>query len=319
MKVLKRNGLVVEFNIDKIKNAIESAMLDSNIKDENIKNKVVNDTYEDVLDEEKEVLDIEDVQNLVENNLMKNGLTDVARNYILYREKRKEVRDKQVRMYQDAQKTICDIMNMKNIENSNANIDEGSFSGKNAKVLSHFLKEYALNNLMNKKVAKAHRDGTLYTHDLDNYCSGMHNCLTIDFQDLFENNKGFETRNGDVRKPNDIMTFFQLVAVVFQCQSQVQFGGVGSNKIDYDGAPYVAITFKKCFKDAIMDIYNVNEETANKIIQNIEQGYGDIIKLDNKILKERYSKEYKVAERHTIKKTLQGAESLYHNLNTLNS
>lgn len=319
MNILKRNGSIVEFNINKINTAIKKAMLDSGVDDEILRDKVTEDTYRDLLDDNKDLLYIEDIQDLVENNLMKNGLTDVARNYILYREKRKETRDKQATLYQEAQEKISDIMNMKNIENSNANVDEGSFSGKNSKVTSHFLKEYALNNLMDKRVAQAHREGTLYTHDLDNYCSGMHNCLNIDFQDLFENNNGFETRNGDVRKPNNIMTFFQLVAVTFQCQSQVQFGGVGSNKIDYDGAPYVAITFKKCFKDALMDVNNITEETANKIISNIEFAYGDIIKLENPIIKVKYKREYDVAKRHTEKKTLQGAESLYHNLNTLES
>ena len=209
--------------------------------------------------------------------------------------------------------------NSKNIADdsvdANANVDEGSFSGKNSKVTSHFLKEYALDNLMDKEVAKAHREGRLYTHDLDNYCSGMHNCLNIDFQDLFENNKGFETRNGDVRKPNDIMTFFQLVAVVFQCESQVQYGGVGSNKIDYDAAPYVAITFKKAFKDALIDIRDYSEDKADNLIKSIENK----IKLESDYLKDYFPKEYKVAERHTIKKTMQGAESLYHNLNTLQS
>lgn len=221
VSIMKRNGDVVDFDINKIKNVVDKAMKDSGSQDDKLRDKVVNNTYSDILEEDKDIVDIETIQDLVEDNLMKVGLVDVARNYILYREKRKEIRDKQARMYQEAQDKIGDIMNMKGIENSNANVDEGSFSGKNAKVLSHFLKEYALNNLMDKRVAQAHRDGLLYTHDLDNYCNGMHNCLNIDFEDLFKNNKGFETRNGDVRKPNDIMTFFQLVAVTFQCQSQV--------------------------------------------------------------------------------------------------
>lgn len=98
-----------------------------------------------------------------------------------------------------------------------------------------------------------------------------------------------------------------------------QFGGVGANKIDYDGAPYVAITFKKSFKDALMDINGVNENVADGLIKNIENNYGNIIKLENKKLEELYPKEFKAATRHTRKKTLQGAESLYHNLNTLES
>ena len=315
MIVIKRNGNAVSFDKDKIITAIRKAMVECN-EDVNNAEIVANEVVKNI---DNEYIDIEDIQDEVESTLMELGFKDVAKAYILYRNERKYARDKQAELYLDAQSKIKEVMSMKGIENSNANVDEGSFSGKNAKVTSHFLKEYALNNLMDKDVAQAHRDGRLYTHDLDNYCSGMHNCLNIDFEDLFQNNGGFATRNGDVRKPNDIMTFFQLVAVVFQCQSQVQYGGVGANKIDYDGAPYVAITFKKCFKDALMDLNDLSSEEASNIIDTIEFEQGDIIKLENEKLKCTYPKEYKIAERHTVKKTMQGAESLYHNLNTLES
>lgn len=315
MEIIKRNGDIVPFDKLKITSAIRKAMVECNVNPSNAES-----VTEDVIKKlHGEYIEIEDIQNEVEDSLMDLGFNDVAKAYILYRLDRERKRNESSKLYDEAQKTIADIMESKNIENANANVDEGSFSGKNSKVTSHFLKEYALNNLMDKEVAQAHRTGLLYTHDLDNYCSGMHNCLNIDFYDLFENNGGFETRNGDVRKPNDIMTFFQLVAVTFQCQSQVQFGGVGANKIDYDGAPYVAITFKKSFKDALMDINGVNENVADGLIKNIENNYGNIIKLENKKLEELYPKEFKAATRHTRKKTLQGAESLYHNLNTLES
>ena len=315
MEIIKRNGDIVTFDKLKITSAIRKAMVECNVNPSNAES-----VTEDVIKKlHGEYIEIEDIQNEVEDSLMDLGFNDVAKAYILYRLDRERKRNESSKLYDEAQKTIADIMESKNIENANANVDEGSFSGKNSKVTSHFLKEYALNNLMDKEVAQAHRTGLLYTHDLDNYCSGMHNCLNIDFYDLFENNGGFETRNGDVRKPNDIMTVFQLVAVTFQCQSQVQFGGVGANKIDYDGAPYVAITFKKSFKDALMDINGVNANVADGLIKNIENNYGNIIKLENKKLEELYPKEFKAATRHTRKKTLQGAESLYHNLNTLES
>lgn len=313
MKVIKRNGDIEDFNLNKIQVAINKAMNSVALFDERILNKVVEEVYKEI--REEEVLSIESIQDAIEDILIKNNLSSIAKEYILYRDERRRVREKQANLYTESQKVIDEIMNMKNIENANANVDEGSFSGKNAKVQGHFLKEWALNNIIDKEVADAHKEGLLYIHDLDNYASGLHNCLFIDFEDLFENNGGFETRNGDVRKPNDIMTFFQLVAVTFQCQSQVQFGGVGSNKIDYDGAKYVAITFKKCFRDALMDCRDFSEEDANDIIECL----GENCKLENSYLIESFPHEYKVAERHTIKKTKQGAESLYHNLNTLES
>lgn len=319
MVVIKRNNSLVDFDLNKIKVAISKAMKECDKYNKADLDKVVEKIDNEISDWDKEynedLIHIEDIQDIIENQLMKNGLTEVAKAYILYRDNRRKIRDEQAHLYKESQDRIKEIIEMKNIENANANVDEGSFSGKNAKITSYFLKEYALNNLIDKEVAKAHREGRLYTHDLDSYCCGQHNCLFIDFQDLFDNNKGFETRNGDVRKPNDIMTFFQLVAVVFQCESQVQYGGVGANKIDYDAAPYVAITFRKAFVDALVDLRDITEQEAKKIVESIK----DKVKLESSYLKDYYPKEYEVAKRHTIKKTMQGAESLYHNLNTLES
>lgn len=327
MFIRKRNGNLVEFNRNKIKKAIDRCIVEVNndtMEEEFYISKLISiDIEKKYRDNKKEknehlIIEIEEIQDEVENLLMKYELYDIAKSYILYREKHKEIRDKHARLYEESQKVISEVMEGKGIENSNANVDEGSFSGKNSKITEHFLKDYSLNNLMDEKVANGHKEGKLYTHDINNYGNGMHNCLFIDFEDLFENNGGFATRNGDVRKPNDIMTFFQLVAVTFQCQSQVQYGGVGANKIDYDGAKYVGITFKKCYKDAIMDYVVCSEETAKQHMKNIEEEHGDIIKLENEKLMSFDRIIYNIAERHTIKKTLQGAESLYHNLNTLN-
>lgn len=313
MKVIKRNSNVEDFNVFKIKNAITQAMQSVNKYNENTIEKITNDVIQEF--EHEEIISIEEIQDVIENSLIKENLPEVAKEFILYRDRRRRVREQQARLYEESQKQMEAILNAKGIENTNANVDEGSFSGKNSKITSHFLKEYALTHLIDKEVAQAHRDGLLYIHDLDNYASGMHNCLNIDFHDLFENNEGFTTRNGDVRKPNDIMTFFQLVAVVFQCESQVQFGGVGANKIDYDAAPYVAITFKKEFKEALIDLYEFSDEHIN----NIMNEHNNIIRLENNELKEKFPDVYRVAERRTHRRTMQGAESLYHNLNTLES
>ena len=322
MKIIKRNGNIEEFNREKIANAVRKAFVETKECD----GRIIGSTSESIADiVSKEIFDlnenyieIEKIQDIVEFVLMDMNFKNTAKAYILYRDNKRQIREKQSRLYEESQQRIKDIMEMKNVENANANVDETSFSGKNAKITSYFLKEYALNNIMDKEVAKAHREGRLYTHDLDSYCCGQHNCLFVDFQDLFDNNGGFKTRNGDVRKPNDIMTFFQLVAVVFQCVSQVQYGGVGANKIDYDGAKYVGITFKKAFKDALMDLRDYTEEEAQALMNIIEQT-GKEIRLESEYLKKNLPREYKIAERHTIKKTMQGAESLYHNLNTLES
>ena len=159
MKVIKRNGNVENFDLEKIKNAINKAMNSVNEFDESILNKITKDVYEEIKDEE--LIKIEEIQDVVENILIKNNLSSIAKEYILYRDKRRRVRENQSRMYEESQKEIENIMALKNIENANANVDEGSFSGKNAKVQGYFLKEWALNNLMSETTSYNHRNGII--------------------------------------------------------------------------------------------------------------------------------------------------------------
>ena len=78
-------------------------------------------------------------------------------------------------------------------------------------------KEYALKNLISPKFAYNHINNRIYIHDLDSYAVGMHNCLSIPFDDLLA--KGFKTRQTDVRPAGSLDTAMQLVAVIFQLQS----------------------------------------------------------------------------------------------------
>jgi ribonucleoside-triphosphate reductase len=112
---------------------------------------------------------------------------------------------------------------------------------------------------LSDEVAQAHKDMLCYQHDLEKAVYGVHNCLNINFNELFKN--GFRTRNGDVRPPKSLSTALQHVAVGFQCQSQVQFGGVGSIHLDYDLAPYVRMSFLKHFMDGLK--YVEDEDVFN--------------------------------------------------------
>ena len=318
MDVIKRDGNVVEFDIKKIEKAIMSAM-ETDEQDE-YKFRLLIESIQTEIDEYySDYISIENIQDIVENCLMKEGFTKTAKKYILYREERRRIRDKQAESYSNMEEEIKSILDADDIENSNTNVDEYSTSGKNKRVLDYVNKNYALDNLIPKHISELHRKGILYQHDLDNYNVGNHNCITVDFEDLFENNQGFKTRNTDVRKPNSIMTFFQLVAVVFQLESQCQFGGISSAKIDTEAAPYVRITFEKKFKNALMDCRDYSKEEAERIIYDLKKEDENIIHLGNKKLQGLYPIEYKVAKRHTVEETEQACESLYHNLGTLES
>ena len=99
----------------------------------------------------------------------------------------------------------------------NANVDEHSFGGRTGEASSVVTKQLALDYLLSPMARKNHIDNIIYTHDLDSYYVGSHNCLSVPFDDLLAN--GFNTRQADVRPAGSINTAFQLIAVIFQIQS----------------------------------------------------------------------------------------------------
>ena len=101
-----------------------------------------------------------------------------------------------------------------NVQNQNANVDEMSFGGRMGEARAEVMKDYALNYIISPFARENHFNNEIYIHDLDSYAVGMHNCLTVPFDDLLA--KGFNTRQTDVRPANSINTAFQLVAVLFQ-------------------------------------------------------------------------------------------------------
>ena len=143
---------------------------------------------------------------------------DVAKAFIIYRNDRTRARDKKSDVVKKYVKRVH--ANDSDIENANANVDERSFSGREKEASADVGKTIALEfGGLSKEVAQAHKDMLVYQHDLEKAIIGEHNCLNLDFGEIFT--YGFKTRNGDVRPPKSFSTACQLVAVAFQCQSQV--------------------------------------------------------------------------------------------------
>ena len=204
MKIEKRDGRFVDFQQEKIINAIKKAFNEKNKDAKNIPYTIA----EKIKNNYTKIKNVEDIQNEIEEELMKLD-PEIAKTYILYREERRKARlKKDVLIEQIRNKTQA-----KNIKNSNANVDEKSFSGRKKEATDEIQKELALNYTIPKDIAEAHRNGLIYQHDISEYEIGSHNCLNIDFKQLFEN--GFSTRNGDVRTPSCFATACQLVAVAF--------------------------------------------------------------------------------------------------------
>ena len=207
--IKKRDGRIVEFNRNKIVNAILKAFeqVDGEVNDYAIEK--ANNIANFIAKEQKHMLDVEEVQDLVENGLMSTRRKDVARAYIRYRQERERIRKWNTQMMD----IVAEKLEATNVQNQNANVDEYSFGGRRGEADGVILKQYALDNLMSEMARNNHLNNEIYIHDLDSYALGMHNCLTVPFDKLLE--EGFNTRQTDVRPAGSVNTAFQLVAVIF--------------------------------------------------------------------------------------------------------
>lgn len=207
MKVKKRNGNYEDFDLQKISSAVKKAFdslkvpIDLEILDEMSKEVHVFDG-----------ISIEQIQDQLEEILIDWGFEKIAKAFKEYRYEHQLIREAKMA------KKLAGL----EIENQNANVDEHSFGGRIGEATRIITKDYALEHCVSKMAKKNHLDNMIYIHDLDSYSVGMHNCLSIPFDDLLAN--GFNTRQTDIRPAGSISTAMQLVAVIFQLQSLQQFG-----------------------------------------------------------------------------------------------
>ena len=312
MKVEKRDGTIQQYDFAKIESAVtrvfESKPLNSYVP-ENFINQLHEHFYKIVskreLKQPNVAMPIEEIQDIIRDFLLKKGQYKAAESFILYRKKHEEIREKKSWMTKELSKKLSG----KNIENQNANLDEASFGGRLGEATRVVTKDFALKYLVSKKARDNHNNNMIYIHDLDSYAVGMHNCLTIPFDDLLE--KGFSVRQTDVRPANSINTAMQLLAVIFQVQSLQQFGGVSASHLDWTMVPYVRKSFRKHFVTGVK--YLQHNECPEMININPK---------DMSIEHDFYKSEpivYRYAMDMTIKECKQAVEGMYHNLNTLQS
>ena len=336
MEIIKRNGKKVPFNQNKIIDAVLAAFKE-------VDGEVTDYAYEkagniaDYIQDEARPLTVEEVQDLVENGLMSTKRKDVARAYITYRYKRNVARG----INSDFIDAIGEKLQAANIQNQNANVDEHSFGGRMGEATDVMTKNYALEYIVSKMAKENHLNNEIYIHDLGSYAVGMHNCLSIPFDDLLAN--GFNTRQTDVRPAGSVNTAFQLVAVIFQLQSLQQFGGVSATHLDWTMVPYVRKSFTKHFIDGLkyceddgwcgFDKKDMPDGVWERLTENYKNNKKHQTILNKNAdspswmatlsIKDKYFQDcpraYRYAMDMTIKEVHQAVEGLYHNLNTLQS
>ena len=301
MKVVKRDGTEVDFQGEKIRNAILKAFID--------KGYTINSTIDDfVAKVESEIeslnktLNVEEIQDIVVKKLMSSKYKDVASAYIEYRALHEMARNQ----YKELMNAVSEKLMASDVQNQNANVDEKSFGGRIGEMADLVAKKYALDYLVSPMAKANHLNNEIYIHDLGHYATGDHNCLSVPFDKLLA--QGFNTRQTDVRPAQSINTAFQLVAVIFQLQSLQQFGGVSATHLDWTMIPYVRKSFVKHWNDGCKYVEGslINENPP--LNANIEDDYF-----------KKMPKAYQYALDMTTKECYQAVEGMYHNLNTLQS
>lgn len=217
--IIKRDGKTVPFNSSKIARAMDKAFAETG---EKIKPSHTTDMMaENIKDKIKtETVDIEAVQDLVEKALMKNGYVKTAKAYILYREDRSRVRDKNSRLMKTLNDMVIQDAKDNDTLRENANVDGNTPMGSMLKFGSETSKEYVKMYMLKPEIAKAHAEGDIHIHDMDFYPTGTTTCSQIDLTKLFEN--GFSTGHGFLRKPNSIASYAALTAIAIQANQNDQ-------------------------------------------------------------------------------------------------
>ncbi len=342
--IVKRDGRIVDFDIDKIADAIFKAadVLGGTDKDMAMELAVKTEKY--LLDICKnDTPSVEEIQDAVEKTLIESGHAKTAKEYILYRAERTRVRDmntKLMKVYEDL--TFKEAAE-NDVKRENANIDGNTAMGTMLKYGSEGAKEFYKMYVIDPKFAKAHERGDIHIHDMDFYTLTM-TCCQIDLVSLLKD--GFSTGHGHLREPNGIESYAALACIAIQSNQNDQHGGQSIPNFDYGLAPGVTKSYKQLYNANLakllefsFDMENAAEMTK-KIMTDIEEKTGLYPRMETG--EEYYEKEYEVlaaqiseathadlkklqekavqfADREIERKTFQAMEALIHNLNTMHS
>lgn len=255
--IIKRDGRRVEFNKEKIIGAIKGADSKGTIKVrmlEDIAQTISNDCPHG------NEYSVESIQDMVENELLDRGYTEVAKEYIGYRRLRTEERLKQSQVGK-MREDIFNVLEDKDVgkENSNKNID--LFVTQRDYLAGMVYKHVGLER-MPKHVREAHLDGDIYMHDMDATYSGQTNCCLLNLEDMFAN--GTAMNGVRIDTPKSFRTACTVATQIICAVSGEQLGGITMNIAHL--SPYLAKSYDRYYKE-------YGEEIADKLIrQELKDG-----------------------------------------------
>ena len=219
MKVIKRDGRVVDYDRNKIIVAIQKANAEVD-KNEQVNEEKIDSIVAGIENKHVDNMMVEDIQDMIEQKLMSEGKFELAKKYIIYRYTREMVRR--------ANTTDDSIMSL--IKNSNKDVMEEN-SNKNAYIAStqrdliagEVSKDLTKRVLLPEKIVKAHEEGILHFHDMDYFLQSIFNCCLINIGDMLENGT---VMNGKlIETPKSFQVACTVMTQIISAVASSQYGG----------------------------------------------------------------------------------------------
>lgn len=283
MKVIKRSGKEVDFDVDKIQAAIKKAsdatesesLTDAEIED-------ISTFIEFKLNKLNRATSVEEIQNIVEKQIMSTGKFDIAKNYINYRYKRSLAR--QSNTTDEAILSLIDCTN-EEVKQENSNKNPTINSVQRDYMAGEVSKDLTMRVLLPPDIVKAHKEGIIHFHDADYYAQHMHNCALINLDDMLQN--GTVISGTLIEKPHGFSTACNIATQII---AQVSSSCYGGQTITLSAlAPFVQISRDKIKRELINENQKHNLNLSDEQIKEITED-----RLKNEIKKGVQTIQYQI-------------------------
>ena len=266
MKIIKRNGSEVTFDVNKIENAIRAANLEVP-EEERLSERSIKFAALNVTDECMEIghtVTVEEVQDLVEDQLMALDHFQVARRYIIYRYVQAQKRQKNTTDDKILSLIEC---NNEEVKQENSNKNPTVVSVQRDYMAGEVSKDLTMRELLPADIVQAHEDGIIHFHDADYFAQHMHNCDLINLDDMLQN--GTVSSGTLIERPHSFSTACNIATQIIAQVASCQYGGQSISLTHL--APFVDVSRKKIRRQVYAEMEAIDahpgDEKINQIVE----------------------------------------------------
>lgn len=260
MKIIKRNGTEVTFDLSKIINAITKAnnevSEDNRLSEEQIQ--YISKKVTALAGDLNRAVSVEEIQDFVENQIMDQKAYAVARKYITYRYTRELVRRANTT---DAQILTLIECNNEEVKQENSNKNPTVNSVQRDYMAGEVSKDITRRILLPKDIVEAHDEGLIHFHDADYFAQHMHNCDLVNLEDMLQN--GTVISGTFIEKPHSFSTACNIATQIIAQVASNQYGGQSISLTHL--APFVDISRKKIRMEVAKELKAVGIENEDQI------------------------------------------------------